>query len=283
MILITGATGNIGRFLVAELIQRKAPIRLLVRDPSKAAAWAGRAGIVIGDLAVTETLVPALTGVTSVFLLAGPSGDAIAQTKNVIEAARLAGSHPHIVVLSSLGADDPSLALAKVHADRETLVQASGLPWTMLRPGMFMTNTFAWAGTIKTQKTVFNPYAQGSISPIASSDIARVAAAVLTDASYQGRILALTGPEALTNPEQVAALSRVLGYPIACQDISIEQSVEGMIKNGFPGFVAHMLGDLNQRVRNTAKAPVFDTVQTITGRPATKFEDWARENKVVWS
>ncbi len=88
-----------------------------------------------------------------------------------------------------------------------------------------------------------------------------MAAAALTDASYRGRILA---------------------KPIVCQDISIEQSVEGMVKNGYPEFVAQLLGDLNRRVRNTEKAPVFDTVQVVTGDAAMTFENWAQVNAAAW-
>jgi len=257
-------------------------VRVLVRDPSTAAVWAGKVDVSVGDLSAPETLTAALPGVTSVFLLAGPGGQGVAQTKNIVDALKASGQRPQVVVLSSLGAGEPTMALAQMHADREALVRDSGLPWTMLRPGMFMSNTFSWARTVKTESKVVHSFGEGSISPIAPSDIALVAAVVLTEGTHKNQVLNLSGPQALTTAEQVASLSRVLGRPIECQDISVEQAIDGMIKGGMPPFVAQNLGELNRMVRNTPEAPVHDTVFAVTGRQPVTYEDWARENAAAW-
>src|SRR5215207_10451580 len=151
MILITGATGNIGRELIPVLLKTGQPIRVLVRDESKVTHLEECIERVVGDWNKPETLAPALQGVRRVFLVTFETQ----QDRDFIRAAKGAGVQ-HIVKLSTLEATEHIIKVGKWHYEREELLRASGLDWTFLRPGMFMSNSIEWwADSIKGQNGVF--------------------------------------------------------------------------------------------------------------------------------
>ena len=280
MYLITGATGNVGKAVVAQLIAAKQPVRVLVRDAQKAAQWGDAVEVAIGDFNQPESLRKALHGVDAAFyMVAGLGGSD--PTRSFVEAAKQSGS-PRIVMLSSLGAASPDNGLGRHHLEKEQIIRESGLPWTFLRPGMFMSNTFSWAQSIKSQGAVYNALADGRIAPIAPADIAAVAVKALTGTELVGQIIDLTGDEPLSTPEQVAILSRVLGREVRCIDISIATAVEGMVKSGLPPAVAQGLGALYQKTRDGQTAFQSDAFARILGRKPTSFEAWTRENAAAW-
>src|SRR5207237_197124 len=145
------------------------------------------------------------------FLMTNEVGAGHVET--MMKAAQQAGVR-HVVYLSSTGANHPTLLLGRWHRDREEIIRASGLTWTFLRPGNFMSNTLMWAETIKTQETVYFPGGAGRTAPIDPQDIAAVAALALTQPGHEGRIYELTGGELLTAAQQTEILSHVLGKPI---------------------------------------------------------------------
>jgi len=163
MILLTGATGTVGRELAAQLLEGNEKIRVLVRDPAKAEHLKGRAEIVQGDLEQADTLAAAMKGADHVFLLT--VDQATATDANVIAAAKAAGV-AHVVKLStSFVANDPQTAIGAWHAEKEQLLKDSGLAWTMLRPGGFMSNSLQWVGSIKSQGTVYSAMAPPRARP----------------------------------------------------------------------------------------------------------------------
>lgn len=219
MILVTGATGNIGSALLRELGESEAgPLRGLTRDVAGAAFPAG-VEAVEGDLSRTASLEPALEGVRSLFLVSRMGSDA-----EIIEAARRAGVE-HVVLVSSITAQThPHLGPARENLVVEQLLKDSGMAWTILRPTQFASNALWWAGTIREHETVRVPYADIGLPTIHPADIASVARAALTGPGHRERTYALTGPERITAREQVAAIAATLGRDVPFARISREEA-----------------------------------------------------------
>ena len=209
MILVTGATGTVGRELITQLTASGTRVRGMSRYPERAGLPAD-VEMVRGDLGRPETLGPAVDGAERVFLLAG-GPDGPMHEANLVAAAMRAGVR-HIVKLSVLAAghdgDDP---ITRWHLAGERTIEASGLAWTFLRPGAFMANALMWADTIREQGTVYAPYTTARTAPIDPFDIAAVAARVLTQTGHEGRAYSLTGPELLSPPERADEMTVILG------------------------------------------------------------------------
>jgi (4-alkanoyl-5-oxo-2,5-dihydrofuran-3-yl)methyl phosphate reductase len=275
MILITGATGNIGRQLTPILFKSGERMRILVRDEKKVAHLDPHIERAVGDLNAPETLLPALRDVDRVFLVTYETQQDI----NVLEVAKRAGVR-QIVKLSTLEASQHKIQVGKWHYEREELIRTSGLDWTFLRPGMFMSNTIEWwAESIKGQGSVFFPGGKkGRVAPIDPHDIAAVAACVLTRPGHSGRAYELTGPELFTIGEMVQVISNVLGKPIQYRDIPPIAAKLFMLKTGMDKTLVNALMEMLGSLRKNEGAVVTDIVQQITGRKPETFETWCREH-----
>lgn len=282
MYLITGATGNIGRELVSQLLSQGEQVRVMTRDPGRAQIWAQHKEIVSGDFEDLESLKRALDGVEAVFLLTRGDEAGNAHIENFLAAASTQSSLKRVVLLSNLGAGLKSNPLSHGHAWREQRVKDSGLPLTVLRPGSFMSNTLRWASGIQRDGTVIHSNGQGRTAPIAPADIAAVAVRALTSGDWTGQTLELTGPEALTTPEQVNILSNVIGYPIKTLERDIPTTVQAMIHNGMPPDFAAAMGQVIEGLRRGEADLITDTVERVTGRAPQRFYDWAQERKQAW-
>jgi uncharacterized protein YbjT (DUF2867 family) len=276
MLLVTGATGRIGRPLVHELAARGAKTRVLVRDPARAAGLPASAERVVADLAESATLAPAFTGVDRLFLLT--PGIGTAHTANAVAAARDAGV-THIVHLSSTNVlGDPMPAMGRWHHDREELIRASGTPATFLRPGGFMTNALEWADTIH-DGYVIDPVGPGRFAPIDPADIAAVAAVVLTEDGHAGRSYALTGEEVMTVAEQVQLISEVIGLPIEVRSpASPAEAVRSRFPAGAPQALVDAITEGFLLMRADTVGFRTDTVSRLLGRSPGTFRDWCARN-----
>jgi uncharacterized protein YbjT (DUF2867 family) len=276
MILVLGATGNTGSEVARQLIAAGERPRLLVRDPAKAAAFDGEADVVAGDLSSPDSLAAAMRGVEKLYLVS--TGTEIAALEgNAIDAARQAGVR-HVVKLSVFGADSPGIDFARWHAAAERRLVESGLAWTMLRPGSFMSNSLAWAETIRAQGAFYQPTGEGRWTTIDPADIGAVAVRALTTPGHEGKSYSLTGPESLSGAGYAAKLASVLGRPVSFVDVPPAAAHEGMIQSGMPARYADAVLDLLAAMKAGRYDAVTDTVREVTGRPATTFEDWARRN-----
>lgn len=273
MILVTGATGTVGRLLVTDLVTAGADVRALSRTPEKAGLPSG-VDVVAGDLGHPQTLRPALQGIERVFLLSGgpqgPEHDA-----NLIAAAQQAGVR-HVVTLSVLGAahdaDDP---ITGWHLAGERAVTASGMAWTILRPGAFMSNALMWAPSIKSQDAVYAPFAHAKTAAVDPADIAAVAARALTGAGHDGKVYPLTGPDLLSAADQVEILGAALGRALRVVDVPPERAKAGMVDSGMPDQLADaVIASMAQAGTEHAMA-VLPTIEQVTGRPARTFAAWA--------
>ncbi|WP_060886195.1 NAD(P)H-binding protein [Streptomyces caniscabiei] len=272
MILVTGATGNIGRALLRELqVAGAAPVRGLTRDAGRA-SFAEGIEAVEGDLAQADSLKAALEGARSLFLLSGMGAEA-----EVLAAARQAGVK-HVVLVSSITVQThPHLPAAGENLAVERLLRDSGMAWTILRPTQFASNTLWWAQSIRDQGVVRAPYADIGLPTIHPADIAAVARAALTEPGHQGQTYALTGPECVTVRRQVAAIAAALGREVAFVEISREEAHRQMAS--FMGDeTADAVLDLMGGDVNDELLKVRDTVRRVTGSAARSFQHWVSEN-----
>jgi uncharacterized protein YbjT (DUF2867 family) len=299
VILVTGSTGNVGRSLVSQLLAAGAKVRALARNPGSARLPDG-ADVVAGDLSRPATLREALDGVGAVFLL-WPFSDADAAPD---VAGVLASAGPRVVFLSSMGSKaDQAEAGTAFHAGVERELRRSGVAWTFLRPGGFASNTLLWAPQIRGDGVVRWPYARAARSLIHERDIAAVAVTCLTgdpgafgpedlghgdgdpsDGGHggsgdgrAGAVHVLTGPEAITQEEQVHAIGRAVGRPVRYEEIPAGTALAQMVGDGWPRpFAEHALAHWATLVDQPE--PVTDTVGRITGTAARPFEEWARDH-----
>jgi (4-alkanoyl-5-oxo-2,5-dihydrofuran-3-yl)methyl phosphate reductase len=281
MILVTGATGTIGRELVAELARRGAKVRALSRNPSAAAFPAG-VETVAADLGDPETLALALAGVERVFVLAsGPAR--LAHETHLAAAARRAGA-ARLVKLSALTVEDGTAddVITGWHRAAERAVTGSGLAWTILRPGAFMSNALSWADMIRHQGRVFAPFADVRTAAVDPADVAACAAAVLLEDGHNGQAYSLTGPEPISARDQAAVLGDVLGRDIGITEIPAEAARQRMIQAGMPAEIAGAVLATAAGAGAGPGALVQPAVRQLTGRPPRTFRDWANRRAAAF-
>lgn len=275
MYLVTGATGNVGRQVTAQLLASGATVRVFTRDAAKVSQWGKRVEVALGDFDSPESFARALNGAEGVFLMNGGPGGA--RFRSLLDAAKTHGQ-PRVVFLSSVLAGRPGFRIGRMHREEEDAIRAAGLDARFVRAGGFMSNALQWAGTIRDQGVVYNPMGEGRSAPIAPEDIAAVAVSALTAAQPGNEVYEVTGGALLTVPEQAGILSEVLGKPIRCVEIPVEAAVQGMVKAGVPEAIAAGVGESFQAIRDGLGAMMTDTVQRVTGRPPMTFAEWARAN-----
>ena len=276
MDLITGATGNVGGPLAQQLHQQGHGVRALVRDPSRAGRLPTGIEVAVGDLDDPDSVSKAAAGVEAIFLM--QVGVGTEQTKTMIAAARGAGV-PRIVLLSSAGArllplDGP---MPTALAAREQVLRESGLGVTYLRPSAFASNAFAWRDSIRTGN-VTDPTGDGVLAVMDPDDIARVAVTALIDDGHAGKGYLLTGPQALTAREQVAAIAEVTGRRIGFQDVTPHEFAQAAIQRGTPPEQAQLMERLNEVFRARRSVNITDDVENITGTAPATFRDWCERH-----
>ncbi|MFL5414879.1 MAG: SDR family oxidoreductase [Myxococcales bacterium] len=280
MILVLGATGTTGGEVARQLIAKGQRPRLLVRSPQKAREFEGKAEIVEGDMDSKESVASALKGIEKLYLVsAGVNGMDL--EINAVDAAKKAGVR-HVVKLSVIGADAPAMTFSKWHARSEKHLMGSGLAWTMVRPGNFMSNALMWAETIKTQGAFYQPTGEGRWAAIDPADIAAVAVAALTGSGHEGKAYPLTGPESMNASQYAAKLSSAIGKPVKFVDVPPEAAKDGMLKSGIPAPYVDALLDLLAAMKAGKADGVTDSVEKVTGRKAGTFDAWARRHAAAF-
>jgi uncharacterized protein YbjT (DUF2867 family) len=276
MILVTGATGNVGREVVAALAAAGQPVRALTRDPSKAQLPAG-AGAVSGDLNDHRSLAAALAGVDAVFLLAG-----YPDTPGLLAAMRAAGV-TRVVLLSSgavVGGDVDNYVV-RFNLVSEAAVRDSGVSWTALRPSGFMSNALRWLPQLQAGDTITEPFADVPITLIDPYDIAAVAALALTSDGHAGRSYRLTGPQALLPADEVEVLRGVLRRDLTFVAQTDDDAKRAMSEN----MPAQVVDAFFRFFRDGTydDGQVDGTARQLLGRPLRTFTQWADGHKDAFS
>ncbi len=282
MMVVTGATGTVGSQVVKQLVAAGHSPRAVVRNVEKAKQKLG-VGVecVPGDLGDVASLDRAFAGATKLFLLSG-GPDLVKFEANALAAAKKAGVS-HIVYLSVLGAQNEVGELATWHRATEKSIEASGLSYTFLRPTSFMSNTLHWVPSLKAQGKAFQATGDGKVSAIDPRDIAAVAVAALTKPGHEGKRYDLTGPVALSGPEQIAVLSLVTGKSFQFVDISDEAARDGMLKAGMPPALVAGLIRYYGAIRAGHSAAVSPDFEKAMGRKPGTFENWAKDHAALFA
>lgn len=275
-VLVIGATGNIGRQVVAQLTNAGIEVRAMTRKP-EAAGWPPHIDVMAGDLTIPDTLDGCLQGIDTVFLLWTASASA------VVPAMERIARHARRIVLLSAPLKTPHPLFQQPNPQRimfeqiERLIQNSGVEWTFLRPGMFAANALGWwAPQIRVGDVVRWPFADLHTAPIHEGDVAAVAVRALSEKGHAGSEYVLTGPQALSHAEQVATIGRATGRSLRFEEISPDEWRSERLSI-WPEAAVDMLLDAWKAAAGHP-ALVTSTVLEVTGAPARTFLEWAKDH-----
>lgn len=278
MILITGATGNIGTELVKRLSGSGRSVRAFVRSRTQAQTI-DLPGIelVEGDFAEPKTFMPALESVDCLFLLIPSSSEVEQQQRNFVDAAKRSRVK-HIVKLSQLGADEKAPGrFQRYHGAVEKYILKSDIPYTFLRPNLFMQGLLNFRSTISSQGAFYAPAGNAKVSVVDVRDIASLAARVLTESGHEGKTYDITGPQALTHAEMADQLSKAAGKPIKYVDVPPDAMRQALLGSGMPEWQADGLVEDYDHYRRGEAGVVTQTVRDVTGSEATSFSKFAKD------
>jgi uncharacterized protein YbjT (DUF2867 family) len=272
MILVTGATGNVGGLLVRALVGAGEPVRALIRRESDRSRLPAGADAVVGDLNRPRDLTAAFAGVRALHLLSGYE-----DMPGFLAEARRAGVQ-HVVLQSSSAVPgaDMGNAVARYHILAEAAVRDSGLAWTFLQPNSFMSNTLQWAPQLRAGDLVRAAFADVPIATIDPYDVAAVSATALTARGHEGQSYRLSGPEALRPADRVRVLARVLGRDLQFEGQSDDEARAEMSETMPPEYVDAFMSFFAEGTLD--ESAVLPTVQRVTGRQPRSFRQWAEEN-----
>ena len=279
-ILIIGATGHVGREVVLQLPTAGVQVRAMTRHPD-GARLPSRVEVMRGDLTIPETLDGCLDGIDTVFLVWTAPRPAVAAAlerigkraeRIVFLSAPLKTAHPFF--------QQPNPA-SELALEIERLIETSGVEWTFLRPGMFAVNALAWwAPQIRNGNTVRWPYLAAPTAPIDERDIATVAVRALCDEGHAGAEYVLTGPQSLSQFEQISTIGRAIGRSLCIEEISPDEARRELLPI-MPAPVVNML--LNAWAAAIGQpAHVTSTVAEITGTPARTFQEWVTDHAAAF-
>ncbi|MDT0268161.1 NmrA family NAD(P)-binding protein [Streptomyces sp. DSM 44915] len=261
--LVTGATGNTGRHVVAELARRGEPVRALTRDPDRAAGrFPPGVAVVGGTHTAPAALGAALDGVDRLHITATAG---LAEVGPELVRRAVAAGVRRITVLWG-GWVGPT----------EQAVAESGVEWTRLEGQEFMSNALTWTDSIRQEGVVREPFDQPS-AVVHEADIGAVAAVALLADGHAGRAYNLTGPESLTTTDRIAAVSRAIGRDVSLVRISHQQAVDRLLAEGVSRADAEYVIDWHADPAPAART-VDDTVARVIGRPARTFAQWVAEH-----
>jgi uncharacterized protein YbjT (DUF2867 family) len=276
VILVAGATGNVGAELVRVLAAAGEPVRALSRRPDPAALPAGVTAVG-GDLNDPDTLAGALDGTRGMFVLSG--------YRDMPGLLRLAGEAGvgRVVLLSgsSAGARDLDNAISRYMVASEAAVRESGLGWTILRPVSFMSNTLQWADQLRSGDVVRAPFADVPVAMIAPYDIAAVAAEALLSGQHDERVYPLTGPESLRPADRVHLLGSVLGRElrfVGQTDDEARAEMSAAMAGQYVDAFFRFFGD-----GMLDESTVLPTVAEVTGRAPHTFREWVAAHAAAFT
>lgn len=282
MIVITGATGNVGRPLTASLVSAGHVVTAVARGTS--ADLPGGPGIIpvaadLTDPAAAQSLAASMAGAEALFLLVPGSGAGV-DAAALLETAATAGVRRVVLLSSQAVGSRPGAAAYAPMAAIEAAVTRSGLEWTILRAGGLATNAFAWAPAVRARQTVFAPYGDVALPAIDPLDIAEVAAAALTGDGHLGQTYVLTGPEATTPRQRTQIIATATSQHLAFTEVSHDDAREQMLQ-----FMPTSVADATLAILGhptPEEAQGNPDTEKVLGRPGRSFADWAQRNAAAF-
>ncbi|MFB4273101.1 NAD(P)H-binding protein [Nonomuraea sp. GTA35] len=265
MILVTGATGNVGGEVVQALVRAGQPVRALVREPARLPVEQA-----VGDLNEPDSLSAALDGVRGVFLLPG-----YRDMPGLLASMRRAGVE-RVVLLSSLAAvaADTRNAISEFMIRSETAVRESGLAWTFLRPNAFMSNALRWLPQLREGDVVKDAFSEVLVASVDPHDIAAVAVRALLDPGHEERVHELSGPERLLPAQRLAILAEVLDRDLRFHALTDEEARADMAGRVPEEYIHAFFSFYSDGTLDESQ--IYPTVEKVTGHPPRTFEQWVR-------
>ncbi|MFJ6610002.1 SDR family oxidoreductase [Streptomyces sp. NPDC091289] len=276
MIVVTGATGNIGQTLVPLLAGAGEEVVAVSRQPHPAGLPAGarHARADVGDAA---SMSPVLDGADAFFILLGGELNGHGESPQALLDAAVAAGVKRVVLLSSqVGATRPEARSHTRLRAFEAAVRAAGPDFTVLRPGGFASNAFAWAESVRTRRTVFAPFGDVALPVVDPADIAAVAAAALSEDGHAGRTYELTGPGLISPRRQVAVIAEALGEEVAFVELSREEAHSHLARFMPEEVIGGTLDVLG--IPLPAELAISPDVENVLHRPARPFGEWVARN-----
>lgn len=285
-ILVTGATGNVGRQVVSRLVRAGRTVRAMTRRPQTGLLPHG-VEVVQGDFERPETWRAALDGAQAVYLFPFVYGAAdngfldeavkTGVTRFVVHSAAAAGFPPGTGGDGVLGRH--LTEEREAHRGLELLVEATGAEWTHVRPGLLAVNALRWAHRIRTERVVREPYAGAGYPVVHEADVADVAVAALLTDNHIGAAHTVTGPAKVSQAEQVAAIGAAIGTQVRFEEIDPAEARTQWLRDGYDEETADwMIALLADAVDGTGALPPTDTCLRVTGRPPRTFAQWANDH-----
>ena len=282
MILITGASGNVGGTVLDKVLKSGHPVTAMYRSQADARHVPAKTCVVIADFADKDSLQRAFQCVDSLFLVCSPIPQLVEFESNAIAVAKEVGVK-HIVINSSAGAGQWGKSFPKWHYEVERVLQGSEVGYSILRPNSFMQNIPAFfAGTIQSQDAFYSSVGKSQLSLVDVQDIADVAA-VLLAGEPQNKIYELNGSEAVTYYDVAERLSKICGRTIRYIDIPMAEQKKALLGAGMPEWQAQALLDLQQFYVEGHGAELTDDIQRITGHAPRNLDQFLAANVSTFS
>ena len=273
MILITGASGNVGHEVLKQIPQARQPVRAAYQSPQKAADAPDSVETVIVDFNQPETLRAALKGIDSVFLVGPVAPNLVELESKAMDEIKRSGVR-HLVKLSAMGMR--AATFPRQHAESEDRIKDCEVPWTFLRPNGFMQNMVIYnARTVRDQDAFYGSQGEGKVSLVDIRNVAAVAVRILIEDGHAGRTYTLTGLEALSNSRIAEILTAALGRQIKYVNLPPEQMRQALLGAGVPEWNANGILDLETLYRDGKASRVTGDVELVLERQPIAYEQFA--------
>lgn len=277
MILVTGASGTVGKAVLAEVARSGVKHRAMYRSKTEAAKAPAGTQTVIADFADKAGLAAALRGVEGVYLVCSPVRELVQLEGNAIEACAAAGVR-RIVLNSALGAGDYGKSFPSWHRQVEDKLKATKMAHCILRPNSFIQNVVTYfAPSIRAQGAFYRAMGDARISYVDVRDVAAVAAKALQGSEHDGKVYELNGPEALTDSQIAEKISRQTGTQTRYVDIPVEEQRKAMLDQGMPDWQVTALLELQEYYTGGEGGSLDGVLEELLGRPPITMDQFLKE------
>jgi uncharacterized protein YbjT (DUF2867 family) len=278
MILITGASGSVGKAVLHEVMRKESKVRAMYRSKQEAAKAPSGCEAVLADYADQESLSKALNGVSSVYVVCSPIPQLVELESNMLDACKKAGVK-HAVLNSALGAGDYSKSFPSWHRKVEDKLKGMALSYTILRPNGFLQNIATYnAPSIRAQGAFYAAMGDAKVSYLDVGDIAVVAVKALHGGAHAAKTYELNGPEAISNQELAKRISRVAGRTVNYVDIPESAQREAMLGMGMPEWQVTAILELQQYYKQGGGAKTDGLLQSLIERAPVTLDQYLAAN-----